>query len=168
MVSKRVVIGNSRKSDPGISAYSGSCEDLAVLYDDSGDEKRYGINSDEQSTVQSWLEMPTTEDLLACRRWQLGPTEAEDESHCRAVSPSDDGSDCSVLSLWMAMAGHLRAKTQYGRSSLQLKKGLLFFLHVTFHRLSILLSLFLSFLLFIFFLYKLSCLCCSPCFISGK
>jgi hypothetical protein len=48
-MSKRVVIGNSRKSDPGISAYSGSCEDLAVLavlavltvwYDDSGGEKR--------------------------------------------------------------------------------------------------------------------------------
>lgn len=82
---------------------------------------KLGINSDKQSTVQSWLEMPPTEDLLACRPWQLEPTEAEDESHCRAVSPSDDGSDCSVLSLWMAMAGHLRAKTQYGRSSLQLK-----------------------------------------------
>lgn len=27
---------------------------------------KLGINSDEQSTVQSWLETPTTEDLLAC------------------------------------------------------------------------------------------------------
>lgn len=46
---------------------------------------KLGINSDEQATVQRWLETPMDEHLLACRPWRLGPTVAEDGSLCRAV-----------------------------------------------------------------------------------